>query len=84
MPCRKEGESHRYHVDGDLMLAPKELLRDIINTCTPVLKAAGETKKIIVTPLPRYTANGCCGDADHAPNRNNTVLRRSCSWTWTV
>ena len=75
MPCRKEGESHRYHVDGDLMLAPKELLRDIINTCTPVLKAAGETKKIIVTPLPRYTAHGCCGDADHAPNRNSAGFK---------
>ena len=31
MPCRKEAGSNKYHVDGEVMLAPKELLKNSIN-----------------------------------------------------
>ena len=71
MPCRKEANSDQYHVEGEVMLAPKELLKTILNTCTPVFRAAGDIPKIVMVPLPRYTRNGCCEDKDHATNCAN-------------
>ena len=71
MPCRKEANTNQYHVEGEVMLAPKELLKTILNTCTPVFRAAGDIAKIVMVPLPRYTHNGCCEDKDHATNCAN-------------
>ena len=71
MPCRKEANSSQYHVEGEVMLTPKELLKTILNTCTPVFRASGDIAKIVMVPLPRYTRNGCCEDKDHATNCAN-------------
>ena len=71
MPCRKEAGSNKYHVDGEVMLAPKELLKNSINICTPIIRAVGDIAKIILVPLPRYTRSGCCEDAEHATNSAN-------------
>ena len=53
MPCRKEAGSNKYHVDGEGMLAPKELLKNSINICTPLIRAVGDIAKIILVPMPR-------------------------------
>ena len=71
MPCRKEASSNKYHVDGEVMLAPKELLKDSINICTPIIRAVGDMAKIFLVPLPRYTRSGCCNDNEHATNSAN-------------
>ena len=68
IPCSKEGESSRYDVDGDLMLAPRELVKNMINMCTPILRAADGLPKLMLVPLPRYTKNSCCSDSDHGAN----------------
>ena len=68
IPCRRESSSNRYHVDGDLMLAPRELVKNLVNLCTPILRAAGDLAKIMLVPLPRYTSDSCCEDPAHAAN----------------
>ena len=68
IPCRKEGESSRYHRDGDLMLALRDLVKNLITLCTPILRAADGLPKLMLVPLPRYTKNSCCSDSDHGAN----------------
>ena len=50
------------------MLAPCELVKNLINMCTPILRAAGNLPKIMLVPLPRYTKDSCCEDLVHAAN----------------
>ena len=68
MPCRKEAGSNKYHLDGEVMLALKELLKNSINICTLIIRAVGDIAKIFLVPLPRYTRSGCCKDNQHATN----------------
>jgi len=60
-----------YHVDGDLMLAPVEVSKQVIDNCMPIIAAGGTRPKIIISPLARYTNAGCCGDLDHAANTSD-------------
>ena len=50
------------------MLAPCELVKNLINMCTPILRAVGNLPKIMLMPLPRYTKDSCCEDMVHAAN----------------
>lgn len=68
VPCRR-GHDGTYHVDGELILAPLELLCETVSQCIPLLKAADNAHKIILSPLPRYTSGACCSDMEHAPSR---------------
>jgi len=57
-----------YHVDGDVMLAPVEISRQVVDSCLPIIAACGSRPKLVISPLARYTNTGCCGDIDHAAN----------------
>jgi hypothetical protein len=59
----------RYHATGDLVLADKHSLAKILALCKPLLEAAGDSKVVVVGPLPRYVTGGCCEDSGHMPNR---------------
>jgi hypothetical protein len=59
----------RYHAAGDLVLADKHSLSKILALCKPLLEAAGDSKVVVVGPLPRYVTGGCCEDSGHMPNR---------------
>ena len=50
--CRRG--SGEYHVDGDLVFAPKELQYSVFRDAIPLLEVAGGRKTIIVSPIPRY------------------------------
>jgi hypothetical protein len=39
------------------------------DNCRPIFRACGNTKVVILSPLPRYITVGCCQDEEHAPNR---------------
>jgi len=61
--------SGEYHVEGDLVLTAKERLLMYFKNCLPFLKLLEGRIVIFLTPLVRYLLAGCCGRADHAPNR---------------
>jgi len=67
IPARK-GQDGRFHVDGESVLAPKEMQYRTFKQLLPVLELAGGNGSIIVPPLPRYWKAACCGDPDHIPN----------------
>jgi len=59
----------RFHLDGELVVAPKELFLHTLKTSLPLLKAANGCKKILLSPLPRYWLTSCCEDQEHIANR---------------
>jgi hypothetical protein len=59
----------KYHVDGDLVTIPNEQVKYLFEMMTPIFKAADGVHRLLVTPIPRYLYQGCCEEADHAPNR---------------
>ena len=64
--CRRaNGE---YHVDGELVFAPKELQYSVFCDAKPLLEAAASRRKIIITSIPRYLLRGCCSDPEHVGN----------------
>ena len=67
--------SRVYHVDGDLVFAPKELQYSVFRDAIPLLEVAGGRKTIILSPIPRYLVLGCCPDPDHAGNRSSQNFR---------
>jgi hypothetical protein len=75
IPCRRELNSNTYHVDGDLVLQPVEALERSFNNCKPIFQACGNTKMVLLSPLPRYITAGCCNDDEHAPNRRDNKFR---------
>ncbi len=80
IPVRKyvNGE---YHVEGDLVLATRERQALMLDNPEPLLRVLRHRKVILVTPMPRYLYESCCGREDHAPNRMEDgfeeALRRS-------
>ena len=66
-PARR-GHDGRYHVDGDSIMAPKEMQYGSFKKVMPILEAAKGDKRILVPPIPRYLHNSCCADPEHVPN----------------
>ena len=68
IPARR-GADGKYHLDGELVVAPKELFLHSLKTCLPLFKAGGKEHMILLSPLPRYWRTGCCEDPEHIPNK---------------
>ena len=64
-----------YHIDGDLVLAPKELQYTTFCCAKPLFEEAGSRKKIVITSIPRYLVDGCCEDPRHGSNRKEADFR---------
>jgi hypothetical protein len=66
-PCiRADGTMH---VDGDLVLLPKDLQYSLFRQIDADLAAVKHHKVIFMAPLPRYYVGGCCEDTEHVGNR---------------
>jgi hypothetical protein len=63
-------EGH-YHLDGSLVIAPKEQFRFTLKTCLPLFNYKPEIRKIVLSPMPRYWVGKCWYDAEHIPNFND-------------
>jgi hypothetical protein len=59
----------RYHIPGRLEYADKTVVRKLVNTSAPLLRAAGQSRKYILSPLLRYLTKPCCEDKQHLTNR---------------
>jgi hypothetical protein len=51
IPCRKDSRG-TCHVDGDLMLAPPELLSPFMRNCLPIFSMLTESLKLVLVPMP--------------------------------
>ncbi len=50
------------------MVADKAAVKDLVQQLAPLLKALGNSRKLILTPLARYWVAPCCGDPTHTVN----------------
>jgi hypothetical protein len=57
-----------YHIHGALITAPTEMFVKSIKTCLPLFNIATASKKLVLSPFPRYWRNRCCTDTDHVSN----------------
>jgi hypothetical protein len=64
----KVGKGGHYHILGHLQAAPKQVFRVKLEAARDVIVACGEATVVLVAPLPRYLAGGCCDDASHITN----------------
>jgi hypothetical protein len=58
----------RFHVDGTLTVAVKPTVKELTNLLSPLLKALGVSKKLVLTPMARYWVSPCCDDTSHLTN----------------
>ena len=64
-----------YHIEGDLVVAPREAQLNILKSIKPILIAAGSRPFIMITPLPRYFIGPCCGEPSHLSNHDSSNFR---------
>jgi hypothetical protein len=48
--------------------ADYHVVKNLVNITVPLLRAAGEREKVVLSPLPRYLKR-CCSDEEHLTNR---------------
>jgi hypothetical protein len=75
IPPRKDNAGN-YHIDGDLVLAPKELQWKFFQQLADELADLKTNSIIFAAPLPRYLDGGCCEDEDHVGNRTQEDFRK--------
>jgi hypothetical protein len=64
----KRGRDGNYHAEGELSVVNRDTLRELFSSLQPVFSAAKNFKCILLSPLPRYLWNRCCGDPAHIIN----------------
>ena len=64
----RRGADGKHHVPGELVLADWATFRKIFYVAIPLLRAGGDNKKIILSPLPRYSTSKCCSEERHITN----------------
>jgi hypothetical protein len=57
-----------YHVPGRLEVADHAIVKNLVNVSVPLLRAARNCEKIILSPMPRYLKK-CCSNKQHLTNR---------------
>jgi hypothetical protein len=60
--------NEEYHVDGELVVAQKELFIKTLRVCAPLLQLHSKVRKIIFLPSPRYWLMTCFHDDEHVSN----------------
>jgi hypothetical protein len=84
---KKSREDGKYHIVGALRLVDRDTFKQLFSVAVSLLRAGGQHKKVIITPLMRYAAENCCDDPAHCTNRGgnlNTILSEGLSTieTW--
>ena len=55
------------HVAGTLVIAPPDLVRDVVASIGPLLKASEGVQSLLLCPIPRNINGPCCSASDHMP-----------------
>ena len=58
----------KFHMEGELTIANKEVQLNIYKLVKPVLQAAGERPFVVITPMGRYLSAPCCEKDSHITN----------------
>jgi hypothetical protein len=69
LPSRSK-DDQKYHINGRLEYADHAVIKNLVNTITPLLRAGGDKEKWILSPLPRYIKR-CCKDKGHLTNKKD-------------
>jgi hypothetical protein len=70
VPARQLNGGGGYHLDGELVITPKEIFQKILKVCVPLLQLHPEVQKLVLSPSPRYWLTKCCEEPGHIPNFN--------------
>jgi hypothetical protein len=75
----------RYHIIGELDCCQRDDFKELFSSITPLLRAGGNYRKIIMSPLIRYGTRTCCSRPDHLTNFKlktsmRTMLAESPDW----
>jgi hypothetical protein len=65
----KRGDDGEYHLEGEVTVCSKDTQLEHLNTIKPLLEITDKRKCLLLTPLPRYVAAGCCTNPEHCSNR---------------
>jgi hypothetical protein len=79
IPAEKSDEDGRYHLHGDLQLAPPSAFKNTIKLVDIIISNTGEAKIVLTVPLPRYVLTACCDDTSHVSNRLDPDFLRELS-----
>jgi hypothetical protein len=69
VPPVKSGEDGRYHLTGDLQLAPTAAFKTNVKQVEILLEQSGGARIVILAPVPCYVLSPCCGDRGHITNQ---------------
>jgi hypothetical protein len=70
LPSRSK-DDQKYHINGRLEYADHVVIKNLVNTITPLLRAGGDIEKLMLSPLPRYIKR-CCKDKGHLTNKKDS------------
>jgi hypothetical protein len=79
IPAEKSEEDGRYHLSGDLQLAPPSAFKSTMKLVEIITSNTGEAKIVLTVPLPRYVLVACCDDTSHVSNRQDPDFLREFS-----
>jgi hypothetical protein len=66
-----KGQDGAYHIDGKLCVAGRDTVKELFCAVLPIIKAGGDCRKIILSPLSRYWVAPCCCGSGHHVNYND-------------
>jgi hypothetical protein len=66
----KGPDDNCYHIKGKLEYPDHSVVKNLVNSITPLLRAGGDNEKLILSPLPRYIKR-CCKDKTHLTNKRD-------------
>ena len=70
----KSRDDNKYHVVGELRLASREQMVSILKLIKPILEAVSTAKVMLITCLPRYLHQPCCGTDGHLVDLDENKL----------
>jgi hypothetical protein len=71
----KKGPDGVYHMEGDVVVEPKEVQRENFKAIKPILGLVGKRRGIMISPMPRYRSKPCCDNVDHFKNLKDTSYK---------
>jgi hypothetical protein len=79
IPAEKSVADGRYHLTGDLQLAPPSAFKSTMKLVEKIISNTGGAKILLTVPLPRYVTAACCDDITHVSNRQDPDFLRELS-----
>jgi hypothetical protein len=79
IPSEKSAVDGRYHLNGDLQLAPPSAFKSLMKLVEKIISNTGGAKILLTVPLPSYVTAACCDDITHVSNRQDPDFLREIS-----